>query len=67
LLELLVYIFFLVLMPLLLLWAGRFAKYSAQHKASRIGVPEAKPMEPAIETGGGVNSPTSVSPHEAKG
>ncbi len=68
LLELFVYIFvLLVLMPLLLIWAGRFAKYSAQQKTGRIGFPEAKPVEPAIETGGVVIPPTSVTPHEANG
>ncbi len=54
-------------MPLLLIWAGRFAKYSAQQKTGRIGFPEAKPVEPAIETGGVVIPPTSVTPHEANG
>jgi len=68
LLELFVYILFLlVLMPLLLLCAGRFAKYCSQHKPGWIGFPEAKPVEPAIETGGVVIPPISVSPHEGNG
>jgi len=68
LLKLFVYILvLLVLMPLLLLCAGRFAKYCSQKKPGWIGFPEAKPVVPAVETGGGVIPPTIVSPHEAKG
>ncbi len=68
LLELFVYIFVLLaLMPLLLLWAGQVAKYSAQQQTGRIGFPEAKPVERAIETGGVVIPPTSVTPHDANG
>jgi hypothetical protein len=43
LLELLVYtVFLLVLMPLLLLWAGRFAKYCSEHRPGWIGFPAEK-------------------------
>ncbi len=57
-LELLGYVLFLlILMPLLLLWAGQFAKYCSQHKPGWIGFPEAKPVEPAIEPDGGVTPP----------
>jgi hypothetical protein len=66
LLELFVYILFLlVFMPLLLLWAGRFAKYCSRRKPGWIGFPEKQTGEPAMETDGGVIPPTSVSPHEA--
>jgi len=52
-------------MPLLLLWAGRFAKYCSRRKPGWIGFPEKQTGEPVIETDGGVIPPTSVSPHEA--
>jgi hypothetical protein len=66
LLELFVYILFLlVLMPLLLLWAGQFAKYCSRHKPGWIGFSEEQTGEPSIDTDGGVIPPTSVSPHKA--
>jgi hypothetical protein len=44
LLELLIYtVLLLVLMPLLLLWAGRFAKYCSEHRPGGIGFPADKP------------------------
>jgi len=60
-------LFLLVLVPLLLLWAGQFAKYCSQHKPGWIGFPDAKLLEPSIETDGGLIPPTSASPHKANG
>jgi len=54
-------------MPLLLLWAGQFAKYCSRHKPGWIGFPDAKPLEPSIETDGVVIPPTGASPHKANG
>jgi len=55
LLELLIYsLFLLILMPLLLLWAGQFAKYCSHRKPRWIGFPTEKLPEANIEADGKV-------------
>jgi len=50
-LGLFVYVLFLlVLMPLLLFWAGKFAKYCSQRKPDWIGFPVEKPLTPRSTT-----------------
>jgi len=47
-LALLVYtLLLLVVMPLLLLWVGKFALYGARRKPRPVGFPPAVPVKPA--------------------